>query len=69
MNDCRSTHTKDSSSVTSIGVQEEGEVCKGFMVFSEFWAFVTDKFHLLIGGLYAGLAVGVAALRRGSFEL
>lgn len=52
----------------SIGMEEEGEVCKGFMVFSEFWAFATDKFHLLIGGLYAGLAVGVAALRRGSFE-
>jgi len=36
----------------------------------EFKLVAADRFHLLIGGSYAGLvAVGVARLRRGSFEL
>ena len=35
----------------------------------EYKLVAADRFHLLIGGSYAGFDVGVARLRRGIFEL
>ena len=63
--------TSDRSSATSRELGGQGEVGRVSATLSErdFKLLAADKFHLLMGGLYAGLDVGVARLRRGIFEL
>lgn len=64
--------TSDRSCASSRGLGEEGETDRVSETLFErgFKLVAADRFHLLIGGSYAGLAaVGVARLRRGSFEL
>jgi hypothetical protein len=64
-------HTSDRSCAASRELEGQGEEGRVLATLSEreFKLVVADVFHLLIGGLYAGVAVGVAKLRRGIFEL
>ena len=60
--------TSDRSWAASQEIGDEGKMAS--LSEREFKLVAADRFHLLIGGSYAGLvAVGVARLRRGSFEL
>ena len=66
-----SLRTNDRSKAVLRDVGESGEDGRLSVVFFDCAVKLAaaDKFHLLIGGSYAGLGVGVAALRRGIFEL
>jgi len=61
--------TNDRSRAVSRGLRGEGDVGRALASARGLELVAADKFHLLIGGSYAGLAADVATLRRGSFEL
>ena len=62
--------TSGRSCAASRELEGQGEESRVSATLSErdFKSVVADKFHLLIGGAYAGVAVGVTRLRRGIFE-
>jgi hypothetical protein len=63
--------TSDRSCAVSPELKGQGEEGRVSATLSgrDFKSVAADKFHLLIGGAYAGVAVGVTRLRRGIFEL
>lgn len=63
--------TSDWSCAASQELEGQGEEGRVSAALSgrEVKSYAADKFHLLMGGAYAGVAMGVARLRRGIFEL